>query len=302
MAPAPAARLAVREAALAQARTLARAGRYTEAAELLGGEHDVAVLDLRARIHAQQGRWDEADRCWAEAAALAPGDRSAAEGRRRIAEIRARAARPGRVRVARGAVRAGGALAALLALAMLADLWLDRADTPGRVAVAAPPATAAPSGSPSVSPSASPAPDPLDGLHLRTPGVRVVRRDGELAVTFDRGLFERDATLTRRGRATLRELGERLRPEAGRLAVAVIGHTDRTAVRPGGGYASNAELGMLRVTVVREVLSAAAGIPAVRFSTSTLAGALPPFPDGGVAPDDPRDRTVSMRISAAVAR
>jgi type VI secretion system protein ImpK len=286
MAATPAARLAVREAALAQARTLARAGRYTEAAELLDGEHDVAVLDLRARIHAQQGRLDEADRCWAEAAALAPGDRSAAEGRRRIAEIRARAAWPGRVRVARAAVRAGGALAALLALAMLADLWLDRADTPGRVAVAAPPATAAPS-----------APDPLDGLRLRAPGVRAVRRGGEVAVTFDRGLFWRDATLTRRGRATLRELGERLRPEAGRLAVAVIGHTDRTAVRPGGGYASNAELGLLRATVVREVLSAAAGISAVRFSTSTLAGALPPFKDGGL-----RNRTVSLRISAAVAR
>ncbi|TYB44261.1 OmpA family protein [Actinomadura chibensis] len=291
-APAPAARLAVREAALAQARTLARAGRYTEAEELLDGEHGAAVLDLRARIHAQQGRLDEADRCWAEAAALAPGDRSAAEGRRRIAEIRARAARPGRVRLARAAVRAGGALAALLALAMLADLWLDRADDTGRVVVAAPPATA--------TPSLSPAPDPLDGLRLRAPGVRAVRRDGELAVTFERGLFGRDATLTRRGRATLRELGELLRPEAGRLAVAVIGHTDRTAVRPGGGYASNAELGLLRAAVVREVLSAAAGIPAVRFSTSTLAGALPPFPDRA-APDDPRNRTVSLRISAAVA-
>ncbi|WP_205717691.1 hypothetical protein [Actinomadura soli] len=39
---------------------------------------------------------------------------------------------------------------------------------------------------------------------------------------------------------------------------------DRRAAQPGGGYASNAELGMLRATVVREVLRSSARIPTAR--------------------------------------
>ncbi|MEV5824144.1 hypothetical protein AB0L25_01055 [Spirillospora sp. NPDC052242] len=286
---------AAREAALAQARLLARAGRYAEAAALLDGEHGADVLDLRARMHAQQGRLDDADRCWAEAAELSLGDADAARGRARIAELRARssATGPGRVLAARVLLRAGGAVAALLALVLLAALWADD-DAP-----AALPAAPAPAASP---PSAPPAPaDPLTGLDLDVPGVRAERRGGEIAVTFDRGLFGAGAALTPDGRAALAALGERLRPHAARLAVAVIGHTDRTAVRPGGEYASNVEIGMMRATVAREALRSSAGIPTARFTLSTLAGLDPPH-GGDAAPGDPRDRTVSLRVSAVEGR
>ncbi len=45
----------------------------------------MAVLDLLARIHAQQGDLDRADQCWAEAERLAPGGAEIVNGRRRIA-------------------------------------------------------------------------------------------------------------------------------------------------------------------------------------------------------------------------
>jgi flagellar motor protein MotB len=295
--PAPAGSLAVREVALAQARALARVGRYAEAEELLEGpwdeaEQSVTALDLKARIHAQQGRLDEADRCWAEVAELAPGNAAATEGRRRIAAVRAGAASSGfsgRILTARFVRRAGAGLVALLAFVMLADLWLDGGV---REPAAAPPAVPAPSAP--VQPSAPATGDALAGLRLDGPGVRVQRRSGEIAVTFERGLFREGATLSARGRTVLNDLGERLRPYGDRISITVIGHSDRSAVRPGGEYASNVELGTVRATVVREVLRTSARMPTSRFSVSTLAGMLPPFPGEGA-----RNRTVSLRVSAA---
>ncbi|TDD93521.1 hypothetical protein, partial [Actinomadura rubrisoli] len=87
--------LATRELALAQARTLARRGRYAEAEAILSDvRRDIApsvpLLDLLARVRAQQGRLDEADAAWAEAERLAPGTREIAEGRRRVAKARVR--------------------------------------------------------------------------------------------------------------------------------------------------------------------------------------------------------------------
>ncbi|QFG24226.1 tetratricopeptide repeat protein [Actinomadura sp. WMMB 499] len=296
-APAPsAASRTVREAALAQARTLARAGRYAEATAVLEGEHGAAVLDLRARMYAQQGRFDDADRCWAEAAALDPGDGDAARGRARIAELRAKRASTGFGRALTAGLlpRGGAAVAALLAIVLVAALWPGDGEPAARPAVRPAPPSAAPP--PSGAPPASA--DPLAGLRLDAPGVRAERRDGEIAVTFAGGLFDAGATLTPDGRAALTALGERLRPQGDRLAVAVIGHTDRTAVRPGGEYASNVEIGMMRATVAREVLRSSARIPTTRFTLSTLAGMLPPH-GGDADPGDPRNRTVSLRVSAA---
>src|SRR5690606_40161555 len=78
--------------ALAEAAHLARAGRYDEARralEALGGatSDDVAVLDLLARVHAQQGDLTAADECWARVESLDPEHTGAREGRRRIRAV-----------------------------------------------------------------------------------------------------------------------------------------------------------------------------------------------------------------------
>lgn len=67
------------EAAIALAAKQARLGRYAEAERLLGRiapvrGADTAVLDLKARILAQQGRYVEAERCWMEALTREPGN------------------------------------------------------------------------------------------------------------------------------------------------------------------------------------------------------------------------------------
>ncbi|MBA9001583.1 OmpA family protein [Thermomonospora cellulosilytica] len=280
---------AVREITLAQARTLARRGRYLEAERLLdelagdGGGPDVTVLDLLARVYAQQGRLEEADRCWAEAERLAPDAPEITEGRRRIAALRG--SRPRRATT--GLLgRVVAVLVAVLILALLLDI---RGEVRREPTAASPPPAPRP---------AAPA-DALPDLAVRLGdmrGVGVERLPGELVVTFPEGLFRSGATLTADGRAVLEDVGGRLRAYAGRITVTVVGHTDSRAMPPGGEFASNAELGLARATVVRELLRRAAGLPTAALPVSTMGGVAPPFPD---AADQSRNRTVSLRISAA---
>lgn len=280
--------LATREVALAQARTLARQGRYSEAEQILRDmEPDVLVLDLRARIHAQQGLLEQADECWAAAERLASGATEITEGRRRVARMRDGARR------SRGRLvfRAGAAAGLVLTLALLVDTRVEL----GRFSPAPVPYV-----QPSRTPAqpTQPAAAALAGMDLRLPGVRVRRRSGEITATFAEGLFREGVTLSPGGRTVLEALGARLRPYAMRISVVVIGHTDDLAVPPSGDYADNVELGTMRATVVREVLRRAAGIPTVRFSVSSLGDVMPLFRGHSVA-DQARNRTVSLRISAA---
>jgi flagellar motor protein MotB len=252
--------VATRQLALAQARALARHGRYAEAEELLDeawqdAEPGVAVLDLRARIHAQQGRLEQADECWARAQRLAPDDPEIADGRRRIARSRG---------TRRSSVRVVPAVAAAVALALLVDLRLE----PARPAAPPPPTAAA------ALPSTGG--DVMATMNLQVPGVRLSRLPGELSISFEEGLFADGAALSPHGRALLETLGRRLRPYASRVEVVVIGHTDDLAVPPGGDYANNVELGGVRAAVVREVLHDAAGIPTARFSVSSMGGTMRP--------------------------
>ena len=69
---------------LAKAAELARAGHYQEAdnllSGLLGGKDQPAVLDLLARMRAQQGRWQEAEAFWKQALQQDPTNPAYLEG------------------------------------------------------------------------------------------------------------------------------------------------------------------------------------------------------------------------------
>ncbi|MFC9975880.1 OmpA family protein [Spirillospora sp. NPDC127200] len=271
---------AVREVALAQARELARRGRLAEAGELLDEayhdtEPDPAYLDLRARVHAQQGDLARADECWAQAQRLSPENTTYAEGRRRIARMRTGRRLPPIL-----AAGAAGLLAGAAATALLAG-GDGEARAPAAAATTTAPAPASP----------PPAEDVLAGLDMAMPGVRERRTPGEIAVTFDRGLFGRDTALTREGRAQLDRVADRMRPHAGRLRLTVLGHTDALPLRGGGPYAGNMELAEARAAVVREALRERAAVPTAAITVSALGPAVPP--DRGRAA-----RTVSIRISA----
>lgn len=78
---------------LATAANLARRGQYAEAETLLAslptdGPMAAPILDLKARVFAQQGRYVEAEACWIEAIRQSPGNPAYQAALARIREDR----------------------------------------------------------------------------------------------------------------------------------------------------------------------------------------------------------------------
>ena len=77
-----------------EANQLARSGYYEDAEILINqalprsGALRSALLDLLARVYAQQGRYFDAESCWRAALKLAPGSQPITEGLRAIARER----------------------------------------------------------------------------------------------------------------------------------------------------------------------------------------------------------------------
>ena len=77
---------------IAHATDLARAGHYTEAEAALKDvirerEATPAILDLLARIYAQQGHWKEAEAAWKQALQMEPENESYTAGLKRVAQM-----------------------------------------------------------------------------------------------------------------------------------------------------------------------------------------------------------------------
>ncbi|MEX5709439.1 OmpA family protein [Parafrankia sp. FMc6] len=287
----------VGEVVRGQAAVLARSGRYEDAARLLaelaaGRDHTAAEHDLLARIRAQQGRFDDAERHWRAALAL-DGNLAgaAAAGLRRLERLRTRGG---------GIARGGAAAALLVALAFGGGWWLghDRAEPAASTTTAsAPAAPAAPAPAP-----ARPGDLTADlAARLAGPDVTITRAGGQAVVVFRNALFATHDTPTPEGRAALTALGARLAAAPG-VAVEVVGHSDNLPVRPGGPFPDNTALSLARAASAAEILRAA-GVPAAALTISAAGDALAPHagePAGdptGDAAGDLRNRTVTLRVA-----
>ncbi|MEU4165028.1 hypothetical protein [Actinoplanes sp. NPDC026670] len=241
------------ELALDRARAAARAGDLEGALELLGGDSP-AALDLRARVHAQRGEFDEADAAWARVLAADPSHEGAAAGRRAIA---------GRTR--RRLVTAGGAALVVVVLLSGAVLLIGQpADPPSASALATPVATTTPP-APSPSPSATPSPaasleDQLLG-GLAVTGVTIEAQGAATKVVFDEGLFVRGDTLRGGAGATLDRVGRAL-GDAGDVTVTVVGHAVPVT---GGRTAGGSTTALARAQVAAARLARASGLPLTSF-------------------------------------
>ncbi|GAB2647959.1 hypothetical protein GCM10027271_01900 [Saccharopolyspora gloriosae] len=295
-----------RESRLAHANRLARAGRYAGARHVLaelGGRDatDPDVLDLLARICAQQGEFSEADECWSRAQEFGDGSPAARDGRRRIAEIRDRgrsgAGRPvlwAAVVACLAASVTGGALVVrddradaevLAGLSRAEDAQRDLQDrfadlrtelagtVPGRQRS-------------------------LDELQAELSGTSLVlERDGDvLTAVFPIGLFSRTVVLSAEGEAALGELAGHLRRFGSEVDLTVVGHVDGVRVSDDGRYDGNIELGLSRAKVAAEALVAGSGIPPSGVALTSAGAARPPHP-GTTAEGRDRNRTVTLRIS-----
>jgi type VI secretion system protein ImpK len=294
---------------LAQAARLARRGAYG-AAEALLGESVVAtsgpradVLDLKARIRAQQGRWAEAEALWREVLALDPGHAQA-----RVALARLGGPARGWHHLAVVAARS------LVAVAVLLLVWTVAAQRREirRLATvppaAVPPATAAPAEVPAASTPDVALLDSLEALLAPLAGVEVVRLDRELEVRFREGLFSEGLAFRPGARDVVAGLARTLGSLGVRTRARIVGHTDSLPLRAGAAYSSNTELGFARAMRVASMLLEAgvldAGYTAVQSAADAsppadaLASGAPPTA-AGVPLAAPGDRTVTLYLAPA---
>lgn len=310
---------------LADAASLARSGRYREAHRVLaelGGEEsqDAVVLDLLARLHAQQGELAEADACWARALDAGPDPATATRaraGRRRIAALQARRYGPS---AGRRLTRAALVLAVAGAVVAGTLVWLGSGEGSGaateedlaalrnlqsRLSQRIDELTDSLNGdldqlkgdiddvANSQQRSASELAEDLDG-----PGTTVTRQDDALLITFDDGLFAadgQDTTLTAEGRDALEDVATRLRKAAVAGPVVVTGHTDDTPLSSASPYSDRVNLGYARAQTAAEEIAGASSISLDSIGIRSRGTTDPPFPNDSAA-NRARNNTVTLLI------
>lgn len=278
----------------AQAARLARQGRYRAAEALLAEAADddgprADVLDLQARIRAQEGRYPEAAALWRQALSLSPGNRDFQEALDLVAR-----ASPRRAHLAGAAARA---LVVVVLLFLGWNVIQQRGELVrlrGEIAAAPPPPAEA-------APSAQPEDALLDTLTAAlasSPGMGVTRDDREIEVRFEEGLFTEGIALRPGARELLARVGELLSPVQTRIALEVRGHTDPLPLRATSPYRSNTALGLARATLVVELLAQGGALLPGSLAVRATAPEDRPFPtetpEGRL-----RNRTASLRIAPA---
>lgn len=290
---------------LAESTRLARAGRYAEAdAALSTARTAPKALDLRARMAAQQGRFDEAADLWRLAAdQMGEPGAFAAE----LALVTGTHPRRPRSRAWTAglavAVVAGGLAAGLVGGALVDDdppsssssaaaLGRFREDLLAALDERLDQVAAADVPQPQPDDAAgTPGADAVDAVEGRlraVPGVEVSRRGDVLDVRFTAPAFGEATTLTPSGRAALEGLAAALLPDADRRLLVVTGHTDALPLRPGSPFSDNLDLAISRARSGAEVLQAA-GLPG-----SAITASVTPAPGDETAGAENRTLTVAV--------
>lgn len=272
---------------LVRATGLARAGHYLAAEELLSAgastSENAAVLDLLARMRAQQGRFSEAEALWQRAAQLDPNSPGYVAALRLAARMQGRRVwLYGVSKLLLGAVLV--LAATLIMIATFGELG-PATNRQARNQTTAMPDTAAL--------KASPAPP---AITLEDAAVDVRKEGAELVVTFRSGLFSRGARLTREGRETLDRVARQLGSHGGRLLVRVVGQTDNTLPPSGYRYRDNVGLGFERARVAAERLRAAVKLPKEALALESRGEEGPPF-SNETRESRARNRTVVLRLA-----
>lgn len=292
----------LRQLELARATELARGGFYREAERILTAfDEDVnsapEILDLLARIHAQEGRLAEAEKLWARACQLEPSNTTYHDGMRRVATLQRRGGR--RQTLLLPLILCFGTVVLLFT----ATHWLNRTDST-RQNVSIPTATPDVTPLPTETPIINPTPMvPSEIADLKTkisevPGVKtgIEEPSNALGVTFDEGIFTYGTVLKLNAQLKLKEVGFQLKPYTDTIRVEIIGITDDLSMRLNSPYKDNAALGMERARVVYNYLHKNVGLDAQMFTIAS--DSEPQRPGSNEIPTDrSRNRTVILRIN-----
>ncbi|MFD9948139.1 hypothetical protein ACFWYW_57075 [Nonomuraea sp. NPDC059023] len=286
------------------ARSAARARDLELAVQLLdeldGADRDAAdVLDLRARLHAQRGELQEADKCWARVQESAPDHAAAASGRRTIKRISDGGrlsrplTRPGLLAAAAALVAVAGWAVAVLpadseprpaltrsgherteSLTAERDALIQRLSslTAERAAAADHERAADARRDRQVAALAK---------SLAMPGVIVQRRSGSVRVLFESRLFPRSTEIDRNGMALLRELGRKI--AALDVRTTVVGHA---VTVPGGRTKGGSVVALGRALVAARYLAEGGHLALTSFTLRSADQSA-----------TPRRRTVTLLVT-----
>jgi len=241
-------------------------------------------LDLLARIHAQKGRYQQAESLWTRAVELAPTQgvyRKALERVRRI-----RASSISRM-LASPWFAVGSRLTVVVAVLATAGTLVLRTAAREEPRVAAAKGAATPPSSAVWPPETD---RDLSGFERRNQG-------NEIIFVPDSGLFASgSAALTPRARVLLSSLGQHLEPYRDSIDIHIEGYTDDLPTLQRGRFKDNASLGMARAVAVYDQLRSTTRLLPAHVLVMSHGESDRPFP--GTDPSARvRNRTVVLRVA-----
>ena len=249
-----------------RARALAMAGRLRQAEELLDGLEAMnppsgEACDVRARICAQTGKYDEARKFWLRARDVS------AEPASYAAELEALATYqrwPARAWIRRWSPM-WSVVVVVAAIAMVVSEFPH-----GRTK--------------------------SDDRRTGIADAQVASRDGAHEVRFKSGLFSRGATLSEQGKEALETWARQAKGGAPAQTIFVLGHTNDLPFRVRAVYADNYELGLARAQAVVMYLRSTGGLKDGNFALGSAGDADPPF-SNETSDGRRRNMTVTITIS-----
>jgi type VI secretion system protein ImpK len=226
---------------IAKATSLAREGRYAEAENLLDPESsNPVVLDLLARIKAQEGRLNEAEDLWRKALELDPGNDACRAVLKRISSLSLNAWALYGPSIAMGLLIA----VAILITGITVSVYMK-----GQSSSSAVPAVSSP--------------DAVVGSisAVEIKGVSARHENGQLLLTVDQVLFGRDERLTPSARLLLTRLARHLEPYAAGISIKITGTADGRRHKTESGRMGETSAGMARALKVAEHMGNTGSLP-----------------------------------------
>ncbi len=288
------------ELGLAAAADQARAGDHVGALHTLDRleEEGPEKWDLVARVHAQRGDLDAAEAAWRRVLAARPDDRDALEGLRRVAWIAAGGRRTNPLAVRAPLVAAVALVVAggVLLIPVLAGTSAGPDAVPSALPTTASPVESVDRAEEELKQRQDQLRARLDALAtgVAGPGVRATRRDRDVEVVFDNGLFAPDSTEpTAEGRDELAAFAARLSGWA--VTVTVFGHG---VVVPGSPATGGSGVAVARAATAAEALSSGSGLAMTSFLVRSADQST--VPHQGTDPSvQAKNRTVTLLIAPA---
>jgi type VI secretion system protein ImpK len=286
------------------ARQIAADGGYAAASRLLDScDSAIQTLDvllLRAKMAAQQGRYQEAIAHWQEVLKVSPENEEARQGIPLAQRLDGMKGNAFYLRANLYYALLLATIAALVvALASLASCRGGRSEVASLQVLVIEQKHQIQTAREMVAALSGATAHSCDGnaldLRLDVPGASVHQDGSDLVLSFAKGLFHRGTRLRPEARQSLASLARQLEPWAGRVRVSVVGYSDDELLPAGAPYPDNAALALARGATVIEQLRASAALPAGMFSLQGLGEIGTPYPNN-TAENRARNRTVMIRF------